>query len=660
MVTLMDQTLARRSGGLVIVTGEPGIGKSTVLRHGRDLASARGFITSVGRCHDGSSDSTLFPWIAAWRPLIEQLSDAELEQIAGQRARWLAQILPEIGERLGVEPSTSTDLFSLFDAIVRTLRKGAQLEPICIVLEDLHWADENSIRLLAVMAEELVDSPVVILASWRDTEVVSPDVGAPLEGLLAKSLRLVQLGGLDPDAISELVARLADDASLDVAQLAARTGGNPLFINELLHSQQLIGQLAPSDTVRAAINSRLRLLPEGTAASLAVGALCPNGFSEQLLADVLDLDPDEVLDQLEAALAARMIEEDPDHVSGFRFSHDLFAETLVDGVSAARQKRLHTSIGVSLERSGATVGALAHHFLHGAGDEAAVKGAEYAHRAAVASLRLFDYDGALRLIEAGLAALDGHDDDALLADLLLELITVKKHTAQPPAVHEVAYRAFEAARRAGNPHRMARVTVAFEGSTGPMADDNDPTWLGYWCPPGVIIPMIEECLEKLPADDSLIPLLWTCLGFQYFGEFDDTEAVDRAFAAAVEAARRERNPAKISFTLHQRHSALQRVLGFDERRALLDEAILLADGKRHPLQTVAAHRARAVLELDGRNLQAATAVAQGGGSGTDVDRAASDRRTGSARWRCCCCRGISMRSRNESARRSFGSNGSVT
>ncbi len=614
LIQLIEQAVARNGGGVAIVTGEPGIGKSTVLRHSLDAASARGMVCSVGRCHDGSSDSTLFPWIAAWRPLIERLSDTELEVVVGRSAHWLSQILPEIGARLGVEASNSTDLFSLFDAIVRTLREGSQLEPVCIVLEDLHWADENSLRLLAVMADQLVDSRMLILASWRDTEVVSAEVSTLLDDLSSKSLVQFRLNGLEPDAIAQIVDLDHSDHSdhsdldhsdLDLDHLAARTGGNPLFINELLRSRQLTGQLATSHTVRAAINSRLHRLPEGTTSSLAVGALCLDGFSERLLADVLDLDPDEVLDQLEAALAARMIEEDPDHANGFRFSHDLFAETLTDRLSGPRRARLHTRIGLSLERGNASVGQLAHHFLQGAGDEAALKGAEYAHRAALAALGLFDYDGALRLLEAGLKAVESLDDDPLLADLLLEWITVKKHTAPPPEVHEVARRAFAVARRAGDPHRMAKVVVAFEGSSGVTSSDADPTWLGYWCPPGVIIPMIEECLEKLPADDPLVPVLWTCLGYQYFGEYDDIVAVDQAFTKAVEAARRESYPPSISLALHNRHNALQRVLGVEERAVLLDEAIALADGERHPLQTVAVHRARAGLALDRRDLAGA-------------------------------------------------------
>ncbi len=363
--------------------------------------------------------------------------------------------------------------------------------------------------------------------------------------------------------------------------------------------------MTSSDTVREAIHSRLRRLPKGTAESLTVGALCLDGFSETLVAQVLGRDDDAVLDQLEAALAARLIEEDPEHGDRFRFTHDLFAETLRGGLSGPRRARYHTGLGETLETRRTPVGELAHHFLHGSGPASALKGAEYAHRAAAAALKLFDYEGALRLIEAGLEAVEPLDDDALTADLLLELITVKKHTDLPPAVHEIAFRAFEVARRAGDPRRMAKVVVAFEGSSGITTRDTDPTWLGYWCPPGVIIPMVEECLEKLPADDPHVPVLWTCLGFQYFGEYDDVAAVDRAFASAVEAARRENYPPSVSLTLHQRHGALQRVLGLEERAALLDESIALADGERHPMQTVAIHRARAVLALERRDLAAA-------------------------------------------------------
>ncbi len=195
ILALLDQAIESR-GGLVIVTGEPGIGKSTVLRHAIEAARRRGMAVAVGRCHEGSSDATLFPWIGAWRALVERLEPDELEFVVGPNARWLSQILPEIGERLGVEPERSSDRYTLFEAVVRTLRHGSQIQPLCIVLEDLHWADENSIRLLNVLAESLLDVPVMILASWRDTEAVSAEVAALLADLSPKSTLRLTLGGL--------------------------------------------------------------------------------------------------------------------------------------------------------------------------------------------------------------------------------------------------------------------------------------------------------------------------------------------------------------------------------------------------------------------------------------------------------------------------------
>ncbi len=605
LIAALDRCRDSSSGGLWIVTGEPGIGKSTLLRHSAEAARRRGFEVSVGRSHDGSSGSTFFPWIAAWRPLVERLDDDELELVVGPMGSWMAQILPELAERLGLEPEQSSDRFTLFEAVARALRAGSRLSPICFVLEDLHWADENSLRLLAVLTESLVDCPVLVLASWRDTEVVSPEVEALLDDVSTKSLGSFRLVGLDSAAIAELLSAEDDGASFDAAQLESRTGGNPLFLGELVRSKQLTGRLASSDTVRSAINSRLRRLPAGAAASLAVGALCLDGFTESMIADVLGLAEDDVLDQMEAALAARLIEEDPNHANRFRFAHDLFAETLIEGLSRPRRARHHTRLALALESSGAPVGELAHHFLHGSGDEAAVKGGEYAHQAAMAAAALFDYESAQRLLEAGLEVVQRVDDDALHADLLLSLTTVKKHTSPPQEVHAVAERAFEVARRFGDVRRMARVAIAFEGSSGVTEADGDPTWLGYWCPPGVIIPMIEQCLEKLPADDPYVPVLWAALGFQYFGDFEDVPAADRAFAAAVETARSQGYPPQLSLALHRRHDALQRELGVPERKALLDESLANADGEQHPMQMVAVRRARALLALDQRDLAGA-------------------------------------------------------
>ncbi len=602
----LDDSLREGGGALIVVAGEPGIGKSTLVRHAAEMARAKGFAVAIGRCHDGSIDTTLFPWTTAWRDLVGRLDDRELAFVVGSSGPVLTQILPEIGERLGLDEERTTDRFTLFDSVVRTLRHGSQIQPLLIAIEDLHWADENSLRLLALAAESLVDAPVVLMASWRDTEAVGEVVGGILEDIGSKAgptrFALTGLAAADISQMMDELGLVDDDVA---ASLATRTGGNPLFIAEMLRSLQATGALASSDTVRDAINGRMRRLPAGTTESLTVAALCVDAFSETTLAAVLDLDEDTVLDQLEAALAAKMIEEDPVHGDRFWFVHDLFAETLNERLSAPRRARLNSRLGTVLEAERAPAAQLAHHFLRGSGPDAALKGAEYALQAAIGATRLFDYDAALRLLEAGVAAVETVDDDPLLADLLFELIHVQKHTSQPPVVHETAVRAFEVARRVGDVRRMTKVTISFEGSSGISNEDTDPTWLGYWCPPGVIIPMIEQCIEKLPADDPHVPELWTALAFQYFGEYEDLAAVDRASRAAVESARLQNYPPQLSLALHQRQNALQRVLDLEERTALLDECIANADGQRHPMQTVGAFRARAVLALDRHDLNGA-------------------------------------------------------
>ncbi len=597
LVSLIDRT-ADSAGGVVIVTGEPGIGKSTLLRHGIEAALARGMAVAVGRCHDGSSDTTLFPWITAWRALVERLEPDELEFVIGPNARWLSQILPEIGERLGVEPEPSSDRYTLFEVVGRTLRHGSTIQPVCIVLEDLHWADESSIRLLSVLAESLVDVPVVILASWRDTEAVSDEVATLLADLSPKSAVRFALGGLSTAAVEQILADDSHGDPRDAERLASRTGGNPLFLNELLRSKQLTGRMASSDTVREAINSRLRRLPAGASTSLAVGALCPDGFSETLVAKVLVVDDDEVLDQFEAALAARMIEEDPAHGDRFRFTHDLFAETLIDGLSKPRRARFHTRLGLALENGQTPVGELAHHFLHGAGDESALKGAEYAHRAAVVALSLFDYDGAARLLAAGLQAIaDQPDEDALRADLLIDQMQVLKHQERYLDVHEVGVQAFDAAHRASDIRRMAITALRLNGSSEPHIG-NPMSWLGYWSPPGLTRPMLEICAEKLPENDALLPSVLSALGNQHLGSIEDPEAPRRFSDRAIEAARSIGGRQDLAYAIQRRHDLLQRELSLGERHEMLGEALDLLGAEPSPLLDVQLRRARAIMALD--------------------------------------------------------------
>ena len=231
---------------------------------------------------------------------------------------------------------------------------------------------------------------------------------------------------------AEMLYRQQFGEDLDPALARAvvqQTAGNPLFLKELLRTLADTGEVRTTDTIRDVLTRRIDRLPPGSEAALTIGALCPNGFNEQLIATLTKTSDDEALEVLEAALAAGLIEEDPASPQQFRFAHAVIADTLAGGLSSPRRSRLHVSIGDALETHNVAAATLAHHFLRGARAGSGHRAAEYSHRAAGESLRFWDYAAADQLLEAGLEPLDlaAVDDDALRADMLIDLVGVRKH-----------------------------------------------------------------------------------------------------------------------------------------------------------------------------------------------------------------------------------------
>ena len=597
-----------RSATAAAITGEPGIGKTTLLTHLGDLARIRGFAVVWARCHHGAEGSALRPWASLLDELTAELDPDELRSVTGDGAPFLGNLLPGIARRLDCPTETEADQFSLFDAMIRLLRRLSEREPIFIAFEDLHWSDAVSIRFLNYALPELTDSRVAIAATWRDTEAVADALQAGLAefGRLAAPHR-VALDGLSVADTQRLGtdSHIALDAST-ASSMVARTKGNPLFLTEILRAYAATSQIQSTDTIRDVLARRVAMLPTGTDRTLTVGALCTDGFTEDLLAAVTDCSVEEILDQLDAALSARLIEEDPDDPEAFRFAHALIADALTEPLSRPRRARYHTAIATSLESLGASAEKLAHHFLAGSGAESLAKGAEYAYRAAVESLRLWDHDAAGRLLEAGLAAIEGAPDEVgIRIDLLTELSMVRKHQGRAMDGQDVALEAFELALQAGQIDRMAIAALVFVGWARPDSGRQLDQWLGYWSPPGQAIRLLSTCLERMEDDHRLRLTVSTALFGQYFGEYADVERSTELAEEAIRLARHDPDPDAIVSVLHHAHYRFDRHWSLERRTATLDE--ILTTARHHGLlrREIDVRRARVVNALDHRDLSRA-------------------------------------------------------
>ncbi len=635
----LEATLIESTGSFVAITGEPGIGKSEMMGYAAHRAGADNARVVWGFGHNGSQDIPLAPWRTLLSDMVERVDDGSLATLVGQQGPELAVLVPEIGLRLGFEPVDARDAMSINEAVCRFIQRFASEEPLLICLEDLHWFDGASVRLLCYLLPQFHDRAVAMAATWRDTEQLDEELNAALAdlGRLAAGNRL-ELGGLDVDAVGRLWAARArtqaptgaeggdgsdnpavpdnSEGSVDlggpgsidrtaVVELHRRTAGNPLFITELIRVGADPATLAPNGTINDVISSRLAALPSECRDLLNIGALCPGGFDEALLDELSGLDEDELVGNLELLLSARLIAEDPISATRFNFSHSLIGESLALQMSGPRKARLHTRIAETLERHRAPLGQLAHHFLQGATAGDPTTAAASALAAARSSARLHNHVSAIDLIERGLAVLDRSDDDLLRAQLMVELAHERKHLEHVTQSHAAALDGFRLAKRAGDVDLMVRAALVYCGQS---TDDNSVGlhWLGYWNPPGPALDMLGQCLEKLQSG-PLRAMVLLAYSSQLFGEFADPQEAAMVVEEAISEARRTPSRELLSAALHHQVTTMQRTLSYERRAAILGESLELAVSIHLTHREIAVRRAVMVLRLDENDPSAAQA-----------------------------------------------------
>ena len=227
------------------------------------------------------------------------------------------------------------------------------------MLDDLHWADQSSLRLLEFAVSALQHSSVLLVGTFREAEARTPPLANTLATLArVAELERLSLAGLSLDEVGDYVAAVVgDDADPNLADsLHDRTAGNPFFVAELVRLLQDEGKLGNATTgapvpegVRDVLRTRLSRLPEEAISVLTAGAIAGREFDVALVAHVCGIDEDRALDLVEAAWMAGIVDEAHDGLGHFRFSHELVRETLADGLTALRRIRLHRRIGEAIE-----------------------------------------------------------------------------------------------------------------------------------------------------------------------------------------------------------------------------------------------------------------------------------------------------------------------
>ena len=354
-------------GRVVLVAGEPGIGKTRLAEEAARRAAAAGIQVAWGRCHEGDGPPALWPWAHVVRQLTAELAPGQLAAILGPSAAWLGPLMPELAGPGQAGPPPLADLgaarFQLNQAVAGLLRRLADTRPLLVVVDDLHWADAPSLSLLASLAADLKDASLVVVGTYRDVEVVPGRPLADTLGALAREpvVERISLGGLDRAGVARLIGATIGGRPAEplVQAVVDRCGGNPFFITELLRLLQSERRLAAPDSAAAArraipvgvrdvLRARLARLPAQTGTLLMVAAVAGRGFDLDLIEAVTGLDDEPALDAAEAAVLAGLVLEDDRAAGRYRFAHALVRETIYEDISRARRARLHARVADAL------------------------------------------------------------------------------------------------------------------------------------------------------------------------------------------------------------------------------------------------------------------------------------------------------------------------
>ena len=350
----LDGALSGR-GQIVLIAGEPGIGKTTLAHAFAVKASTRSARVLWGRSGDREGSPPYWPWAEALRALTSDASAGDRQSLLRPGATYLSLVLPELQESFPFKRSSVPDdqsvRFHLADAVRALLHRAAHQRPLLLILEDVHWADQGSLFLLEFIAHDIGSAPMLILATYRDGEVAAPLL-TTLSELARLSVPRMTLSGLTLGGTERLLGRLARRRfpTRVVRQVHARTGGNPFFVTELARADNHDPVAVPGNA-RMAISRRLSRLSPLTNQTLVVAAAIGREFDFPLLRAALpDVDEEVLLRAIDQGLNALVVEPLLSRgAEWYQFRHALIRDAVYESISPSRRARWHATIAKALE-----------------------------------------------------------------------------------------------------------------------------------------------------------------------------------------------------------------------------------------------------------------------------------------------------------------------
>lgn len=550
----------------------------------------------------------------------------------GDGAADIARLVPEVGGRfLSLSPADETGpdqaRFRLFDHVARFLRAAAEIQPLVLVFDDLHWADRESLTLLRFFTKASRDARVFVLGTYRDVELTADH---PLRYELAEvGAERIVLRGLGRDDVGELIrVTIGTDPPAGLTEAVfGKTTGNPLFVKEVARLLAAQGRLEGATTsayaipegVRDVVRRRLAHLDQDSVQVLGAAAVLGPEFGLDALGGMVVRPVDQVLELLAAPRAARIVAEVPDAVGRYAFAHALLRDVVYEDISPTVRASLHWRAGELIEQKqggDAHASEIAYHLVNGATGGDPERAADAAIRAGRIALRMYAWDRAADLYTRALDAMElGKAAADRRARTLLELGDARTRAGDLVAAREVYLKAADLASAEGLAPELAHAALGLGGGLVGfevrLLDERQ-------------LDLLARALEMLPSEDSAVRA-WITARLSVASSYArSVEARTELSREAIAMSRRIGDRGALSYALSSLSDALAGPKHVEERIAaateMLDVAVQPATGTaRCGVESCAVCLCEPEFALLGRRLRIVANLERGNLAAVDAD-----------------------------------------
>jgi len=581
------QSAIGNEGKIVLLAGEPGIGKTRLIEEFALFAQAHHIPVYWGRGYEGTGAPPYWPWTQIVREYIAGSQSGVILRELGPGAVDIARIVPDIRSIVpDVEepPSLDSDQerFRLFDSMTTFLKTVSERTPVVLVLDDLHWFDRSSLLMLEFLASEIQRARILVVGNYRPVEVSR---GHPLIHALASLARYdlverINLYGLSPESVarySEIAIGEPPPSGLPEA-IHFQTSGNPFFVREIV--QLLIDEkridnphevrswkLTIPHGIRETVHLRADRLHDTALQVLSAAAVSGQEFELDVLALVTGQSTIGVIDALDELLSIGLVVEIPGNPERFRFTHAITHQTIYDDISQARRLRMHLRTGEAIESLYATtldeqLPELAHHFSSAAPLGDTDKAIDYLTRAGKQSMRQLGHSEAILHFQRALQLVESTSRDSLRVDLLLLLAEAQLFAGVTLQARERYAQVASIAREQNLVEVFARAALGFRDCGFYFEPADDPA-----------VVLLEEALTLLQSENTLTRvLILSRLSDALYHRLSSDSYRAELTSLAVEVAREMGDPEAIGTALISHLSARWRQMSADERLYLSAEA----------------------------------------------------------------------------------------